>query len=129
MSIRFLALESVVALHQYQSDRYGGVQGLRDVRLLQSAVAAPAATFAGAYLHGDLFEMAAAYLFHVVQNHPFFDGNKRVGAAAAAVFLEINDRRLIADPDKYTELTLSVARGELSKSAVSEFFRANTGPV
>jgi death-on-curing protein len=70
--------------------------------------------------------MAAAYLFHIAQNHPFIDGNKRVGAAAAYVFLALNEIRLTADNDAYAELVLSVARGETPKSAVAEFFRANT---
>ena len=73
--------------------------------------------------------MAAAYLFHIVQNHPFIDGNKRVGAVAAYVFLALNDVRLTADNDAYADLVLSVARGETPKSAVAEFFRANTIPA
>ena len=67
--------------------RYGGLPGLRDEGLLESAVAQAVATFGGEYLHNDIFQMAAAYLFHIVQNHPFVDGNKRAGAAAAVVFL------------------------------------------
>jgi death-on-curing protein len=89
----------------------------------------PAATFGGQFLHGDLCEMAAACLFHMVQNHPFFDGNKRVGAVAAYVFLSLNDIRLTADNDKYADLVLTVARGETPKSAVAEFFRLNTIPA
>ena len=95
------------------------------MHLLQSAIAMPTAAFGGHLLHGDVFEMAAAYLFHIVQNHPFLDGNKRVGAAAAAIFLGLNDQRLIADPDDYADLTLSVARGETAKPAIADFFRAN----
>jgi death-on-curing protein len=122
----FLTLGEVVAIHRDQITRYGGSQGVRDWGLLQSAVAMPAAAFGGQYLHGDLCEMAAAYLFHIVQNHPFVDGNKRVGAAAADVFLAMNGVELIAGQDDYAELVLSVARGETSKSAVAEFLRANT---
>ena len=86
----FLALDELVEIHRDQVARYGGARGIRDLGLLQSAIAQPCATFGGRYLHADLFEMAAAYLFHVVQNHPFIDGNKRVGAVAAIVFLELN---------------------------------------
>jgi death-on-curing protein len=125
----FLTLDEVVAIHRDQIDRYGGSLGVRDWGLLQSAIAMPAATFGGQFLHPDLCEMAAAYLFHLVQNHPFIDGNKRVGAAAANVFLEMNDLRLDADEDDYAELVLSVARGDLSKSAAAEFFRTNVKPV
>ena len=122
----FLTLEEVVAIHRDQIERYGGSLGVRDWGLLESAVAMPAAAFGGQYLHTDLCEMAAAYLFHIVQNHPFIDGNKRAGAVAADVFLALNDTTLIAREDDYAELVLAVARGDSSKSAAAEFFRANT---
>ena len=73
--------------------------------------------------------MAAAYLFHIVQNHPFIDGNKRVGAVAAYIFLAWNSLRLTADQASYAELVLSVARGETPKSAVAEFFRSHIAPT
>ena len=77
----FLTLDEVLALHADRIARYGGSEGIRDVGLLKSALAAPAATFDGGYLHPTLPEMAAAYLFHLVKNHPFVDGNERVGLA------------------------------------------------
>ena len=122
----FLTLDEVVAIQRDQIERYGGSLGVRDWGLLKSAVATPAVKFGGRFLHGDLMEMAAAYLFHLVQNHPFIDGNKRVGAVAADVFLALNDITLIASEDDYAELVLAVARGETSKSTAAEFFRANT---
>lgn len=91
--------------------------------LLQSAIAQPRASFGGAFKHADLFAMAAAYLFHIVQNHPFFDGNKRTGAAAAIVFLALNDVEIDNDEDGLVELTLSVARGEAGKDQIAAFFR------
>lgn len=129
MEIAFLTLDEIVAIHRDQIERYGGSLGVRDWGLLQSANAMPAAAFGGQYLHTDLCEMAAAYLFHIVQNHPFIDGNKRIGAVAADVSLALNDQQLIAGQDDYAELVLSVARGETSKSAAAEFFRANTKPA
>jgi death-on-curing protein len=125
----FLTIDEVLTIHQDQIARYGGSEGVRDWGLLQSAIAMPAAALGGQFLHGDLCEMAAAYLFHLVQNHPFIDGNKRVGAVAAYVFLALNDMRLTADSDAYAELVLAVARGEMAKSAVAEFFRKNTVPA
>jgi death-on-curing protein len=125
----FLTIDEVLAIHRDQIARYGGAEWVRDWGLLQSAVAMPAATFGGQFLHGDLCEMAAAYLFHVVQNHPFLDGNKRVGAVAAYVFLALNDLRLTVDNDTYAELVLTIARGAGPKSAVAEFFRAHTTRV
>jgi death on curing protein len=122
----FLTLDEVVALHRDQIERYGGTLGVRDWGLLQSAVAMPAVTFGGQFLHSDLCEMAAAYLFHIVQNHPFIDGNKRAGAVAADVFLQLNGLTLAAGQDEYADLVISVARGETSKSATADFLRANT---
>lgn len=122
----FLTLDEILAIHRDQIARYGGADGVRDWGLLQSAVAMPRAMYGGLFLHGDLCEMAAAYLYHIVQNHPFIDGNKRVGAVAAYVFLAMNEIRLIAGQDEYGDLVLSVACGEMPKSAVAGFFRANT---
>jgi death-on-curing protein len=122
----FLTIDEIIDIHRDQIARYGGSEGIRDFGMLQSAVAMPAAGFGGQFLHADLCEMAAAYLFHIVQNHPFIDGNKRVGAVAAYVFLALNNVQLTADQASYAELVLSVACGETSKSAVAEFLRANT---
>lgn len=126
MKLTFLTIDEIVAIQRDQIARYGGSEGVRDWGLLQSAVAMPAATYGGQFLHGDLCEMAAAYLFHLVQNHPFLDGNKRVGAVAAYIFLALNDMRLTADNDALADLVVAVARGETAKSAVAEFFRAHT---
>jgi len=125
----FLTLDEVLAIRRDQITRYGGSEGVRDWGLLESAIAVPAAGFGGRFLHGDLCEMAAAYLFHIVQNHTFVDGNKRVGAVAAYVFLSLNDVRLTVGDDAYGELVLSVAQGRTSKSAIAEFLRVNTAPA
>lgn len=73
----FLDLARILRTHRSLIEYYGGAEGVRDVGLLHSAVAMPQASFGGAFLHQDLFEMAAAHLYHIVQNHPFLDGNKR----------------------------------------------------
>jgi death-on-curing protein len=125
----FLTLDEIIDIHRDQIARYGGSEGIRDWGMLQSAIAVPAVSFGGQFLHADVCEMAAAYLFHIVQNHPFIDGNKRVGAVAAYIFLSLNNIRLKADQATYGELVFSVARGETSKSTVAEFFRANTAPA
>lgn len=83
MEITFLEVDDVLRIHQDQIERYGGGSELRDAGLLSSAVESPRATFDGQSLHADLYEMAGAYLFHIVQNYPFVDGNKRAGTAAA----------------------------------------------
>ncbi len=119
----FLDIEQVMRIHRGMIEGYGGQEGVRDIGLLHSAIAMPQASFGGKSLHADLFEMAAAYLYHIVQNHPFLDGNKRAGAAAAIVFLAMNDIEVKADEDGLVELTLRVARGEAGKAEIAEFFR------
>ena len=125
MTPDFLELAEVLTIHLDQIERYGGEPALRDLGLLESAVAMPRASFGGAYLHPDLFEMAAAYLFHIVQNHPFVDGNKRTGTAAALVFLEFNDISVAADEDALVTLVLDVAQGRADKPRIAQFFRDN----
>jgi death-on-curing protein len=83
----------------------------------------PAATYGGEFLHTDVFEMAAAYLFHLVKNHPFLDGNKRVAAVAALVFLLLNGHDFDAPEDDFAETVLSVARSEIDKAEVAVFIR------
>lgn len=90
VSPEFLQISDVLSLHADQVERYGGKSGVRDMKLLESALAQPQTRFGGNYLHEFPFEMAAAYLFHIVKNHPFVDGNKRAGVVAALVFLDFN---------------------------------------
>lgn len=126
MTPRFLTVEEVVEIQLDQVERYGGSAGVRDWDLLKSAIGMPEAGFGDQYLHADLLEMAAAYLFHLVQNHPFVDANKRVGAAAALVFLEMNDVDLDLSDVGLVETVLSVAQGKVGKAAVAEFLRKHT---
>ena len=123
MSPVFLELAEVLAIHNDQIRRYGGREGIRDLELLQSALAVPAATFAGRFLHADLPEMAAAYLFHIVCNHPFIDGNKRTGTVCALVFLLLNGCGFHAPESKLVETVVAVASGSLSKAELTLFFR------
>jgi len=122
----FLTLGEVIEIHRNQIERYGGDPGIRDLGLLQSAMAVPAAGFGGRYLHTDLFEMAAAYLFHITQNHPFINGNKRTGAVASLVFLSLNDVEIEADEEEFERIVLGVAEGNIAKASVAEFFRNNS---
>ena len=123
MPIRFLTNDEVMRIHRDQIERYGGSLGLRDGGLLDAAITMPQQQFAGQYLHADLPSMAAAYLYHLAKNHPFIDGNKRVGAAAANVFLRMNGSYLSCTNDVLAELVLRVADGSTSKDEVIEFFR------
>jgi len=122
-SPEFLDLEDVLELHALQLARYGGADGLRDRGLLESALAQPQATFDGAFVHDGLFVMAAAYLFHIVQNHAFVDGNKRTGLLAALVFLDLNGISITHGSPGLYELTLGVAEGRVTKTAAAETLR------
>ena len=122
----FLTLDEVLEIHREQIERYGGTLGVRDHALLESALAVPQTGFDGHYLHGDLYEMAAGYLFHLVQNHPFLDGNKRVGAATALTFLVMNGIETRIPNEALAQMVLSVAQGKMEKTAIAEFFRQHT---
>jgi death-on-curing protein len=119
----FLDVEDVLELHVLQLARYGGAEGIRDQGLLESAVAQPMATFGGELVHDDLFMMAAAYLFHIVQNHPFVDGNKRTGLLAALVFLDLNGISITYGSPSLYELTLGVAEGKVTKDMTADGLR------
>ena len=112
----FLSLDEVLEIHQQQIERYGGSGGLRDAGALESAVATPQATFDGEFLHMSIPAMAAAYLFHLCQNHPFIDGNKRAGANAAVTFLLMNDWEPTFEQEELTDVVLAVASSGLSNS-------------
>lgn len=121
---QFLTLAEVVRVHLDQVGRYGGKAGIRDIGLLQSALAMPGASFGGEWLHADLYEMAAAYAFHLCQDHPFVDGNKRTALASALVFLELNGVS-VGDPEgRLYQAMMDVAGGRLSKRELAAVFRA-----
>jgi death-on-curing protein len=123
MEIEFLTLEDVLALHNEMIQHYGGSPGLRDAGLLEAALGMPQAGFGGQYFHEFPHEMGAAYLYHLVRNHPFIDGNKRVALACAILFFKIKGVPYSITEEEAVELTLSAAGGEIDKGTVTEFFR------
>lgn len=123
MGVLFLELHEVLEIHRDQIGRYGGSEGIRDIGLLRSAVEVAKATFDGVYLHKDLCEMAAAYAFHIVRNHPFLDGNKRTGIAAAVVFLSMNGITVDADEGDLLEFVVGVASGKIDKLDLARFLK------
>jgi death-on-curing protein len=123
--VLFLTLDDIIESHQNQIDTYGGSHGIRDIGLLESAIGQPEASFGGEYLHADIFEMAAAYIYHLVMNHPFVDGNKRVGLEAALIFLEINNENLNASDEELVDLVLKTTAGQVGKPEIAEFFRSH----
>ena len=117
--LTFLTIEEVKRLHDLSIARHGGSYGLRDEGLLESAVAMPEQTFAGAYLHPTLGAKAAAYLFHLCQNHAFLDGNKRTGLLSCEAFLRLNGYELSLTNAEAEAMTMQVADGTMSKEELT----------
>ena len=125
--IIFLSVNDVLLVHADTLEVEGGLAGVRDHGLLDAAVAMPRQQFGGAYLHEDLAAMAAAYLFHIAQNHPFNDGNKRTAAIAALAFLKINGTDQLPPPGDLETATRRVASGDLVKAELTDWIRKEIG--
>ena len=119
---RFLTTEQVLEIHREMMDRYGGEGAIRNLGLIDSAVAMARQTFGGKYLHPSIPAMAAAYLYHLCSNHGFVDGNKRTAAAAALVFLDANRLELALTLGELEHLTVDVASSRLDKTRLIEVF-------
>ncbi|HEX6981645.1 MAG TPA: type II toxin-antitoxin system death-on-curing family toxin [Balneolaceae bacterium] len=117
--------ETVLAFHKDQVEIYGGKQGIRDEGLLESALAQPQASFQGEYVHISVFEMAAAYGFHICKNHPFFDGNKRTALVAIYTFLYVNGYRLKAEKNSLYAVMMDLANGKVEKGELAEYLEEN----
>lgn len=125
--MRFLSVQDVLAIHEDTVLHEGGLSGLRDAGLLESAVLMPQQQFGGEYLHPGLPEMAAAYLFHLCRNHAFLDSNKRVAVLAALIFLRVNGVERLPEPDALEAITLEVASGARGKGELTEWLRGEVG--
>jgi death-on-curing protein len=123
--IRFLALIELLELHRQIIEQSGGAFGIRDIGLLESAIAQPRMTFDGEDLYPSLLEKAAALGFSLIMNHPFVDGNKRIGHAATETFLVLNGMELNASVDKQEHMILEIASGELGREAFVEWLQQN----
>jgi death-on-curing protein len=124
----YLSVVQLERLHQMQLQAFGGAAGLRDRGGLEAAAARPQMTFGGDDLYADVAAKAAALMHSIVMNHPFVDGNKRVGAMAAELFLVVNAQRLEAPDEALVELAFAVARGEVSAEALAIWIRQRSRP-
>lgn len=115
----FLTLEEVLIIHESMIELYGGTHGIRDEGLLMSAIEMPKSGFGDSYLHDTIFQMASAYLFHLTKNHPFLDGNKRIGLGCADVFLALNGFNLEMTEEDAFELTIKVASENITKEEIA----------
>ena len=118
-----LTVEIVLEIHTEAIAKFGGSDGVRDLALLESAVAAPQATFGGKSPYSDFAEVAAAYLFYLCRNHPFIDGNKRAALGACLVFLRLNGIEPKADGPMWEEMTLAVATGDIDREETTNRLR------
>ena len=121
---KFLTLEEVIRIHDRQLAATGGLAGVRDRGLLASAVEMPKASWGGAFLHEDVFAMAAAYAFHIAENQPFIDGNKRTAIVAADVFLSLNGVDLPRATEPLYEAMIGIAAKRLDKEGLAVTLRA-----
>jgi death on curing protein len=124
--IRYLTLIEVLELHRKILEQSGGALGIRDMGLLESAIAQPRMTFSGENLYPSLLDKAAALGFSIIMNHPFVDGNKRTGHAATETFLVLNGLEINASVDGQEHMVLVIASGELGREAFVEWLQQNT---
>ncbi len=127
--MKVLTPQQVLFIHARLVATTGGNRGIRDVGLLASAVARPQATFEGQALYPDLFEKAAAVLESLILNHPFVDGNKRTGMAAAALMLRQNGWQLRTSNEALVELAMRVAQGGVPLTEIAAWLRQHSVPV
>lgn len=124
----FLPKELVLYIHADQINLYGGYHGVRDWKLLESALSQPEASFQGKFLHKNIPSMAAAYAFHISQNHPFLDGNERTAGMCMMTFLAMNGYTITATESEYYEIIMELARGNLDKKILSVWIKKHSTP-
>ncbi|MES2345366.1 MAG: type II toxin-antitoxin system death-on-curing family toxin [Chlamydiota bacterium] len=121
--IHYISLENALEMHDRLITDYGGLKGVLNLGLLQSALETPKASFNRRHLYRTIFDKAAAYLFHITQNHAFVDGNKRTAGMISITFLASNDVAFTIAEADYEELILKTAQGKATKKEIAKFFR------
>lgn len=119
-----LSLEEVLNIHDDMVSVYGGARGVRSMSLLVSAIEMPKATMSGEGLHENIFDKAAAYMYHIICNRPFVDGNKRTGTAIAIIFLDQNKIELECDIEEIERIAILAAQNKVTKKEISAFFES-----
>ena len=127
--MNYLSTEQVLFLHARLVQETGGSFGVRDIGLLKAAIARPQSTFDGDDLYPDLISKASALVHSLIENHPFVDGNKRVGITSVGLFLEANGFWLTAKSEKLEEFTLEVAKGGVDISKIKAWLEQNTEEI
>lgn len=123
--INFITTAQAIKYHAKLIAKVGGIPGLRDKKLLESAIAQPQLTIFGSFACKSIFEMAAAYCYHIAKNHPFIDGNKRTALLVTLVFLKKNGYKFKSKTNLY-QLMLDVAASKITKEQIAKFFKDAT---
>ena len=119
----FLTVTDVLKIHEKQIDTHGGIHGIREHSLIESAVMTPQASFGGEYLHNGIFEMAAAYAFHIAENQPFLDGNKRTALVSALAFLDLNGIIILDTEGKLYSILIDIANKTADKFDLADLLK------
>ena len=127
--IEFIPKDIILFFHEQLVEIYGGNFGIRDENLLDSALEQPKATYQGEYLHDSLIKMAAAYGYHLCNNHPFIDGNKRIAFVAMDTFLQKNGLEITASEKEAYKMMIQVSSGQLSKKELTLWLENNTNSI
>lgn len=125
--VEVLSLEGVIKIHDYQVTKYGGKAEIRDINLLESAINQPLLEYH--FVSADIYQMAASYCYHISQNQPFMDGNKRTAFAAMVVFLRINGIQIIAEEEESINMLLDISAHKKDKKDLEDWIRKVTVPV
>ena len=124
--MEYITLNEVLLLHVRLIQQTGGSRGVRDIGLLDSALARPQATFGGDDMYPDLWTKAAALAHSLVQNHPFVDGNKRTALAATGVFLELNGHKLVSSNEGAVDFIHRVIAGQMELEDMATWLRTHS---
>lgn len=126
MKTKYLSIEQVLAIHDQMIKRFGGSFGIRDLGLIDSAVARPQASFGGYDLYPDIFEKATALLQSLLKNHPFVDGNKRTALTSAGLFLKMNGWELKNVHNEEVEFAIKVDNNNLTLEQISKWLKEHS---
>lgn len=127
--MRYIRLSEILYLHRQIIEKSGGINEIRNFGGLESAVALPKQSFGGTELYPSIIEKAAVLCFSIISNHPFIDGNKRVGHASMETFLILNGTEITASVDEQEQVMLALASGEMSRETFVEWLRKNTDKI
>jgi death on curing protein len=119
----YLSLEEVIRIHDFLIEKIGGLSGIREKSLLESAIANPMMAVFGQELHPTVFDKAASYLYSISRNHPFLDGNKRTASACSLVFLRANGKKPKYEVQEFEDFIVEVAKGNKSHEEISDYFK------